>query len=80
MTTIDAHIHYGDDDPTLLALLEELDLKLLNICVVEDSEGAWREQAERYSRLAQQWPERFAWCTSFDLPRFGRFRLCAERD
>lgn len=66
---LDAHIHYGDDAPALLALLEQLDLKLLNICVAEDAHGAWRIQAETYARLAQAYPQRFAWCTSFDLPR-----------
>src|SRR5262245_46279686 len=67
---IDAHIHYGDDAPALLALLEELDLKLVNICFVEDAHGAWRAQAEIYQELAQRYPQRFAWITSFDLPRF----------
>jgi predicted TIM-barrel fold metal-dependent hydrolase len=67
---LDAHIHYGDDAPALLALLKQLDLKLLNICVAEDAHGQWRSQATTYARLAQAYPQRFAWCTSFDLPRF----------
>lgn len=67
---IDAHIHYGDDDPQLLQLLADLDLQLLNICVAEDAHGAWREQATRYQQLAARYPARFAWCTSMDLPRF----------
>jgi predicted TIM-barrel fold metal-dependent hydrolase len=67
---IDAHIHYGDHDPALLALLAEFDLKLLNICVAQDAHGAWRTQANTYCALAQTHPRRFAWCTSFDLPRF----------
>ncbi|CAN5716695.1 hypothetical protein BH10CHL1_BH10CHL1_51400 [soil metagenome] len=75
MSIIDAHIHYGDDDPLLLALLGEFDLTLLNICVATevqdtDSQGPWREQAETYGALAESHPQRFAWCTSFDLPRF----------
>ena len=75
MSMIDAHIHYGDDDPLLLALLAEFDLTLLNICVVaeaqdSDVQAPWREQAETYQALAQAHPQRFAWCTSFDLPRF----------
>lgn len=69
MPIIDAHIHYGDDAPELLALLAEFDIRLHNICVSQDSHGAWRERAERYSALAQANPQRFAWCTSFDLPR-----------
>ncbi len=75
MSIIDAHIHYGDDDPLLLALLADFDLTLLNICVVTqvqdtDSQGPWREQAATYGALAQAHPQRFAWCTSFELPRF----------
>lgn len=67
---IDAHIHYGDDAPELLALLDAFNLKLLNICVAHDNQGEWRDQAETYARLAGQDPSHFAWCTSFDLPRF----------
>ena len=69
MTVIDAHIHYGDRHPALLALLEELDLKLFNICVAHDENGKWRTQADLYSALTKEFPTRFAWCTSFDLPR-----------
>jgi predicted TIM-barrel fold metal-dependent hydrolase len=68
---IDAHIHYGDNAPDLLALLDDFGLKLLNICVAQDDHGAWRDQAEIYARLAKDDPGHFAWCTSFDLPRFA---------
>jgi hypothetical protein len=70
MTRIDAHIHYGDRHPALLSLMEELDLKFLNICVATDELGDWRGQAENYQALAAAFPKRFAWCTTFDLPRF----------
>lgn len=67
---IDAHIHYGDNAPELLDLLDKFNLQLLNICVAQDNHGAWRDQAETYARLAHEDPTHFAWCTSFDLPRF----------
>lgn len=67
---IDAHIHYGDNASELLALLDDFNLKLLNICVAHDSQGEWRNQADTYAHLAQTDPAHFAWCTSFDLPRF----------
>jgi hypothetical protein len=76
MSIIDAHIHYGDDHPDLMALLAECDLRLFNICVahmeLSDSPdvAAWRSQAELYRSLADHYPARFAWCTSFDVPRF----------
>jgi len=69
-TIIDAHIHYGDDAPELLALLEELDIALLNICFVNNPAINWRPQADNYLSLHRRYPQRFAWCTSFDLPRF----------
>jgi predicted TIM-barrel fold metal-dependent hydrolase len=70
MTIIDAHIHYGDRHPDLLALLQDFDLKFHNICVAHDAHGEWRAQADLYEALTAEMPERFAWCTSFDLPRF----------
>ncbi len=71
MTTIDAHIHLAAGHPECDGLLERLDVKVLNVCVPRDSEGKWREEAERYRSLNASSPERFAWCTGFDLPRFG---------
>jgi len=72
MSVIDAHIHYGDDDPALLALLAELDLKLLNISLVYDeTEHPLHDQITTYGALAQAHPQRFAWCTSFALPDFA---------
>ncbi len=63
---IDAHIHLAGDDAETLALLEKLNLRLLNICVAT---GSWRDDVHRTFRaLAQEHAERYAWCTSFDLP------------
>jgi predicted TIM-barrel fold metal-dependent hydrolase len=70
MPIIDAHIHFADDDPEFLALLDRYDLKLLNICVAEDEFGHWRDQGAHYRRFAEAMPARFAWCTTFDMPRF----------
>ncbi len=65
---IDAHIHFAGDHAQSLELLDELDLKLLNVTVA-DLAGTWRErEAEPYRELAQRWPHRYAWCTSFDPP------------
>jgi predicted TIM-barrel fold metal-dependent hydrolase len=70
MIRIDSHMHYMGDTAESRELLERLDLQMLNICVAEDSGGKWRDQAECYERLVREFPQRFAWCTSFDLPRF----------
>jgi predicted TIM-barrel fold metal-dependent hydrolase len=67
---IDAHLHYTADHPEAIAMLERLDLKLLNICVAHEAGSGWRAQAETYIAMARLAPERLFWCTSFDLPTF----------
>lgn len=68
MLRIDAHVHYNGDHEDCLALLERLDLKLLNISVAHGPGDPWRERADAFRALAQAHPERFAWCTTFDEP------------
>ncbi len=70
MKHIDAHIHFLGNEPASLAMMAQFDLKMLNICVAEDAHGVWRHQADNYEHLAKTYPDRYAWCTSFDLPRF----------
>ncbi len=63
---IDAHAHVCGDDPDTLALLENLEVRLLNICVAT---GKWRTDVyPRFRSLARLHPKRYRWCTSFDLP------------
>ncbi len=66
---IDGHVHYGGDHPDCTAGLERSDVKLLNVCVAYRP-GGWDDQRKRYRGLAQAWPSRYAWCTSFDPPDF----------
>ncbi len=69
-TIIDAHNHVVGDHPDTLELLARHGVKVLNICFAE-ADGSWRTQMrEPYARLSQRYPERYAWCTSFDLPTF----------
>ena len=70
MKRIDAHLHVAADTPESQALMQRYELKFMNICVAEDANGDWRHQAEAYMPLAKSQPDRFAWCTTFDLPRF----------
>lgn len=66
---IDAHIHCIGNHPESMALLSEFDLKLLNVSAATGPD--WRElMAVPYQRLAQEQPDRFAWCASFDPPAF----------
>ncbi len=70
MLKIDAHIHFKGDHPESIAFLEAHDLKLLNVSVAKDVHGEWRRRlADDYSELAAAHPDRYAWCTAFDLPR-----------
>ncbi|MBN1875566.1 MAG: amidohydrolase family protein [Anaerolineae bacterium] len=68
MNKIDAHMHYTGDSPDFLALLEDLNLKMLNVCVVGAVSDRLQDQVHAYQKLAKQFPERYAWCTSFPLP------------
>ncbi len=71
MVKIDAHIHYSGDHPDCVMALEQLDLKLLNVCVASTARGRrWREQVQDFGMLAQTYPQTYAWCTAFNLPDF----------
>lgn len=71
MSKIDAHIHYHGDHADNVAFLTRMNLKMLNICVSQDTAGAWRKNATIYRDLQKRFPERYAWITSFDLPDFS---------
>lgn len=65
---IDAHIHFADNDPDFMGVLEQFDLRLLNICFMADYDDDWHQQRSLYTGMQQDFPKRFAWCTTFDLP------------
>ncbi len=65
---VDAHIHYYGDAPEALALLAAIDAKLLNVAVTETPGDGWRDAAGVARDLAAHYPERYGWCTTFDLP------------
>ncbi|MBE7463631.1 MAG: amidohydrolase family protein [Planctomycetes bacterium] len=72
MRMVDAHIHVDTDDDRVLALCDELNLKVLNISVPLNNEGRWRSVRQAaYRRAASKRPDASAWVTGFDLPRFG---------
>ena len=70
MKRIDAHLHFVAEHPEALAVLDELDLKIHNITVAGSRES-WRTTKQRYHALASARPDRFAWCTAFDVPGFN---------
>ena len=68
---IDAHQHFIAEHPDFEELLEEFDLRTLNLAFHYESEyGDWSVQVGFYREAARKWPDRYAWCTSFDLPGF----------
>jgi predicted TIM-barrel fold metal-dependent hydrolase len=68
MLRIDAHVHYNGDHKECLALIEQLDLKLLNVSVAHGPDDPWRDRAKAFRVLAQSHPDRYAWSTTFDEP------------
>lgn len=67
---IDAHVHFAGDTPGTLRLLDELNLKLFNVCVGRTPRPGGIDYAV-YIALARAHPQHFAWCTSIDTPDFG---------
>ena len=75
---IDAHLHFLAVRPQEIEMLRSLNVKLLNICAADRAD--WRDQqAAPYRQQAGQWPEQFAWCTTFDLPEVPYRGDYAER-
>ncbi|MFP4380695.1 MAG: amidohydrolase family protein [Candidatus Sumerlaeia bacterium] len=69
MPIIDMHNHLIGDHPDFIALLEEFDIKVMNISVAWGEEHQWRAQSGHYRELARRFPDRFAWCATFPPPR-----------
>lgn len=68
-TRIDAHAHVFQDAPAFYPMLERLDMRLLNICVVDKHERGFSDIASQHAtalevRRASQ--GRAAWCSSYD--------------
>lgn len=73
MSRIDSHAHFPGDLPGDLALLEELDLQVLNVCIPRP-DPAWRRDKKIYRGLATKYPGRYAWCGGFQPPGEEDFR------
>lgn len=53
-----------------MSRLEQLDIKLLNICVAY-TDRAWAKDKENFRSLARDYPRTYAWCTTFDPPDYS---------
>jgi predicted TIM-barrel fold metal-dependent hydrolase len=68
MNPIDAHIHIYKDDPAFAALLQRLNLRILDICVIDDRDPffkALEPQRADVLKLAHSTAGRAVLCTTF---------------
>jgi len=77
MRIIDAHTHFFGGHPKVEALLDELDLKYLNLCM-PDEDKFWHREREAYRKIARRLPHYYAWCTAFSPPTPENFANPAE--
>jgi hypothetical protein len=71
MAKIDAHVHWNIERQDYVDLLDELNVRLMNVSVARDGIGKWREtNADLWSGQAAKYPSKAAWITGFDLPLF----------
>lgn len=71
---IDVHVHVFKADPAFQAMLERLNLKLLNILVVDDTLPYRKQLAPQIKdtlALVRSSRGRIAWCTTFDPYKFN---------
>jgi predicted TIM-barrel fold metal-dependent hydrolase len=79
-TRIDAHAHVFQNAPQFYAMLQRLDMRLLNICVVDKHERGYAEIEPQHKMALEVFRAsqgRAAWCSSFDpedweAPGFAR--------
>lgn len=63
-------MHFAGDTPGTLRLLDELNLKLFNVCVGRTPRPGGIDYSA-FIALAQAHPRHFAWCTGIDTPDFS---------
>ena len=69
LSPIDAHAHCFNASPEFYALLERLNLRILNICVVDKYERGYEEAAPQHAKALEIFRGshgRAAWCSTFD--------------
>lgn len=78
---IDVHVHVFKTDPAFQAMLEKLQLKLLNILVVDDTQPYRKQLAPQVDvalELARSSRGHIAWCTTFDPYKFDNPSFTAD--
>jgi len=72
---IDAHVHVFTNSPAFLGLLNRLNVRVLNICVVDKYDRGYEEatlQHDRARDLFRAGKGRVAWCSTFDPQEWER--------
>jgi hypothetical protein len=78
---IDVHVHVFKTDPTFQKMLERLNLKLLNILVMDDTNPKRKQlqlQIDDARALVQSSRGHIALCTTFDPYKFGSASFSAD--
>jgi predicted TIM-barrel fold metal-dependent hydrolase len=68
LNPMDAHAHVYKNDPALLELLQRLNLRILNICVIDDRDPDFKElepQRRQVLSVMRETSGRAAFCTTF---------------
>jgi hypothetical protein len=66
---VDAHTHVFNAAPQFLTMLERLNVRLVNICVVDKHDRGYEEAAPQHERALEVFRAsrgRVAWCSTFD--------------
>ncbi len=72
---IDVHAHVFKDDPAFAALLKRLNLRVLDICVVDQHDRGYEEAAPQNRKaraILHSTGGRSAWCSTFDPQDFEK--------
>jgi predicted TIM-barrel fold metal-dependent hydrolase len=78
---IDVHVHVFKSDPAFQKMLERLNLKVLDILVMDDTNPARKElqpQIDNAMALVRSSGGHFALCTTFDPYKFGNVSFNAD--
>ncbi len=69
LARIDAHAHVFNSAPVFYDLLNQLDLRLVNICVVDKHDRGFEEAGPQHAKASEVYQGsqgRAAWCSTFD--------------
>ncbi len=69
LARIDAHAHVFNSAPAFYEMLDRLDLRLVNICVVDKYDPGYEEAAPQHAKALEVFRGsrgRAAWCSTFD--------------